>query len=981
MLPQLDPPSPVVVSPTSLPWWPGCSRPHPIQLRPWLNELSILTKDLTIARLGDVMTLPQSEFVDQCQAQLDSIGQIRQVVLKARQMGFSTIIEGIGFILAMRRRNLQGRILSHRGDSSEHILGMMKRYWQTYPFKAFHVEEYAGKKQLSWSDRGSNIQVMTAGSKESGRSGTIQFLHMCLAPGTLVSTSSGMLPVEETLGRFVRTHTGAMARVSHLSALDDRPLVQVNTWCAQPMLVTPEHKFPVSDGSIKRADQLTKGDLLVHPVRRIEDHGLTPLLPEGVGRRRTHDGLPVPLNEETGFAIGYFIAEGSIAYNKGKRPASITFSRHRDEKTYADRAINALSGLFQSRRTTDRPDSFTSQDTIYSAPLAEWLVRHVGRNAWDKTIPEWAWSAGEEFCRGLLAGYLSGDGSKCDVPVQGYACHRIAARTVSRNLAYDMRELALSLGFGWGAVRPLGVRQRYGRDTREAWDVIWNGSSARSLRTLLGLPVTNIVGRPRTEKVRVVDGRALIPVRGVVDTGQRSKVYDIEVDHPDHTFIAADYATSNSEVAFYLAPETLMTGLRQAIPGFGLTAVFLESTANGVGNYFHQQYTAAKKGTSEFQAMFFPWWRHPEYTTRYLPAHERDKYVLGELDKEEQSLKSKYQLTNDRLIWRRWAIQNLCMGDLERFHQEYPSDDREAFISTGRNVYPLPLIIAHALLEHGRRGRLTRDRQQRITFTPDPDAHLTIYRPPSADKEWGVYLIGADPTHTTAGDWACAQVINRRTLEQVAVYRRKTDPITFARDLDLIGRYYNNALVAPEKTGPGYSTVGTLAGLDYPTLYQDMNVTAATQGIPHDTYGWATNVATKHMAISHLLRALKDPITTVGGVVYGLVIHDEQTAAEMRDYITTEDGRGYTNGDGSPFDDGVMAMAIALTVHNIEAPVEAYRGRSPHELPANVANRPVGSKPVSTPAPMPAAPPDDAFDPDSDPTDSTPPWEAWGKKD
>jgi len=608
MLPLLE------VSPLSLPWWPGCNRPHPIQLRPWLNELSILTKDLTIARLGDVMTLPQSEFVDQCQAQLDSIGQIRQVVLKARQMGFSTIIEGIGFILAMRRRNLQGRILSHRGDSSEHILGMMKRYWQTYPFKAFHVEEYAGKKQLSWSDRGSNIQVMTAGSKESGRSGTIQFLHM-------------------------------------------------------------------------------------------------------------------------------------------------------------------------------------------------------------------------------------------------------------------------------------------------------------------------------------------------------------------------------SEVAFYLAPETLMTGLRQAIPGFGLTAVFLESTANGVGNYFHQQYTAAKKGTSEFQAMFFPWWRHPEYTTRYLPAHERDKYVLGELDKEETNLKAKFQLTDDRLIWRRWAIQNLCMGDIERFHQEYPSDDREAFISTGRNVYPLPLIIAHALLEHGRKGRLTRDRQQRITFTPDPDGHLTVFRPPSADKEWGIYLIGADPTHTTAGDWACAQVINRRTLEQVAVYRRKTDPITFARDIDLIGRFYNGALIAPEKTGPGYSTVGTLAGLDYPNLYQDTNVTAATQGIPHDTYGWATNVATKHMAISHLLRALKDPITTVGGVVYGLVIHDEQTAAEMRDYITTEDGRGYTNGDGSPFDDGVMAMAIALTVHNIEAPVEAYKGRSPHELPANVANRPVGSKPTTTAASTPTAPPDDAFDPDADPTDTTPPWEAWGKKD
>jgi hypothetical protein len=57
---------------------------------------------------------------------------------------------------------------------------------------------------------------------------------------------------------------------------------------------------------------------------------------------------------------------------------------------------------------------------------------------------------------------------------------------------------------------------------------------------------------------------------------------------------------------------------------------------------------------------------------------------------------------------------------------------------------------------------------------------------------------------------------------------------------------------------------------------------------------------------------------------------------ELRDYVTTEDGQGYENGDGSYFDDGVMALAIAITVHNLEAPVPAY---SAEDTPPGTAPR------------------------------------------
>jgi len=84
----------------------------------------------------------------------------------------------------------------------------------------------------------------------------------------------------------------------------------------------------------------------------------------------------------------------------------------------------------------------------------------------------------------------------------------------------------------------------------------------------------------------------------------------------------------------------------------------------------------------------------------------------------------------------------------------------------------------------------------------------------------------------------------------------------------------------------------------------------------------------------------------------------------------------------------VMALAIAVAVHNIEPPVAAYESRAPHEqptrLPREVAPPPVG-KPLSAPPdPAPARAADPSSDADLPPLDDfdrTAPWESWGRKD
>lgn len=451
-----------------------------------------------------------------------------------------------------------------------------------------------------------------------------------------------------------------------------------------------------------------------------------------------------------------------------------------------------------------------------------------------------------------------------------------------------------------------------------------------------------------------------------------------------------------SEVAFWPDPDTLMTGLNQSVPTYGLNAIFIESTANGVGNYFHKICNSAMRGENEYEFAFYPWHEHPEYTAAYLPPNEDlAKYAPIELDEEERRLRNQYGISDDRLMWRRWAIMNRTNKDVEKFHQEYPTTPHEAFISTGRNVFPLGKLLDHYQPLRGKKGRLIRV-NGRIRFVDDPGGYLTIFAEPSDDKDWGVYLCGGDPTHTTAGDYACIQVINRRTLEQVAVYRRKIDPINFGKDMQLVGTYFNTALLAPEKTGPGYATIGCIVADVYPLVYVTQNV-AKMQGAPTDgLYGWLTNSQTKHLAISHLLKALMDPLTTIGNATYGLMIHDEITLLEMRDYVTTEDGQGYKNSDGSEYDDGVMAFAIAIAVHNIEAPPAAYEEMDESRMPlrrgpvtqtlSSGTARPIDNQPTDVRvmteresakelAIKVGAPERESDDPEPDEA----PWEAWGR--
>lgn len=375
-----------------------------------------------------------------------------------------------------------------------------------------------------------------------------------------------------------------------------------------------------------------------------------------------------------------------------------------------------------------------------------------------------------------------------------------------------------------------------------------------------------------------------------------------------------------SEVAFWPNAGELLKGLFNAIPYSSLTFAILESTANGIGNYFYDLWKDSTRGRSPFKPLFFPWHLHPEYRASQigLPVN-----ALGQLSDEETVLRN-LGIDDDRLTWRRYKISE-AQGKVETFHQEYPTTPEEAFQATGTNVFPEGQLLAHYKPAPCERGRLVRGRDGRPSFLADPFGPLYIYRHPSPDLRWGQYIIGADPTRTVTGDPACAQVISRRTLEQVCVFDQHINPIEFGEQLALLGYYYNTAIIVPEKTGPGYATIGALLGLNYPRVGK-YKAQDKVQGIPDDLWGWVTTNQTKHHTIAELQSAVYHPIHTGHNV--GLRIHSPETYRQMSVYITLPGSARGTFGPADEeeggHDDHVMALAIAIAANQMEAPVEPY---------------------------------------------------------
>lgn len=138
-----------------------------------------------------------------------------------------------------------------------------------------------------------------------------------------------------------------------------------------------------------------------------------------------------------------------------------------------------------------------------------------------------------------------------------------------------------------------------------------------------------------------------------------------------------------SEVAFWKNSSEIISGILQTIPENFDSEIYLESTTNGRtgdGRYFYEMANIGLDSKSEFQTIFYPWFKNKEYKKPLIEPIKHDDY--------EEFLVKVYGLTDEQLLWRRSKLQNEFRPRPYLFKQEYPSNLSEAFLKNDNALIP-----------------------------------------------------------------------------------------------------------------------------------------------------------------------------------------------------------------------------------------------------------------------------------------------------
>lgn len=328
------------------------------------------------------------------------------------------------------------------------------------------------------------------------------------------------------------------------------------------------------------------------------------------------------------------------------------------------------------------------------------------------------------------------------------------------------------------------------------------------------------------------------------------------------------------EVRGQIAAEGQAAAIINSMPeGVHGTAVVDESTANGKDNRFYedwvdsQPHEGSRYGKNGVRAMFFPWFVYRPYRKAGCAPSQ---FWAGDKEEwaEQEPLLRRLGCDDEQLAWRRWRIAEKCKADLDTFKQEYPATAEEAFLASGRPVFPGAMIAERKeVLDQREKVSPTRRFSFRSDGTPEDDkrGELRFWRSTREEdldfSDSERFVIVADPAGAGAnapdamkGDPACAYVFDRSNDEQIAEWNGWVDPDQFAQELAWLGALYRKPLMIVEAGPWGGHVISVLERLEYRNLYFRERLGDALQTTPTNwgQYGWITSAATKPLMIDAL---------------------------------------------------------------------------------------------------------------------------------
>lgn len=401
------------------------------------------------------------------------------------------------------------------------------------------------------------------------------------------------------------------------------------------------------------------------------------------------------------------------------------------------------------------------------------------------------------------------------------------------------------------------------------------------------------------------------------------------------------------------SPEDIVRSACSGVLNKPYTMIIYESTANGTGNFFQREYDAAKAGKSQFGTLFISWY---EIDNNSVPfASDSERYDFAESlwrNRKSPNAFSKREEPGEYL-WYLWTlgatleaihwyvIERSKCNDHAIMASECPSDDHEAFVHSGQMVFSRSAVEAFKpacrpptyIGEVSARADEGKDALLDLHFVEDAQGSLWVWdKPEEPDADENVtnrYMAIVDVGgRSHKSDWSVITIIDRLFMIDggrpviAAQWYGHIDMDRLAWKAAQIAGYYDNALLVIESNtlethdrermvdGDQSQFILNQLRNAYHNLYaRKQSQDDIEQGLPRK-YGFHTNVSTKPMVISTLVKAIREHL---------YVERDERCLDEYLCYERKPNGSfGAITGK---HDDLLMTRAIGLHICYYEMPL------------------------------------------------------------
>ncbi len=412
------------------------------------------------------------------------------------------------------------------------------------------------------------------------------------------------------------------------------------------------------------------------------------------------------------------------------------------------------------------------------------------------------------------------------------------------------------------------------------------------------------------------------------------------------------------------SPEDIIRAATSGVLLRPETMIVMESTANGVGTFFHKEYLAAKRGTSLYRPVFVAWHEIEQYA---LEVSDRRAMAERIVKNRNSDFSDDDHVATGRYIWDLWesgarlsAIRwyeetRGGMNNPDQMLSEFPSNDLEAFVNSGAHVFnrKKALDLRRRCMPPKASGELEgradygEKALEGIVFESNPNGRLKVWEMPEVkdgnsrvmhDRYLTVVDVGG---RSMKADWSVIAVFDRVRMLRgagpavVAQWRGHCDIDLLAWQAARIAKWYANSLLVIESNtletrDPDRYIDGDQSGYIlnqikdcYPNLYaRRQSPEDIMEGRPRK-YGFHTNTATKPMIISNLVRVVRE----------GLYIERDEGCID--EYLTYERRpNGSYGAVTGKHDDMLMTRAIGLHIcfNEMTAPRAASSSYHGHSL-------------------------------------------------